>query len=385
MDNKDYLEHTYKTNYDSAVKFVQYNNLPEAKKAFKRSLEAAIRLIEISYGSDRARYKTNAETVAQLLEKINAKLEAVGSPRPARSDDSPVKEQPKPKAPEPKIEKLTPEQAMAKLNALEGLHVVKSQVKNLVYQIKVFNERKLRKMSVPDMSYHMVFMGNPGTGKTTVARIMSQIYCALGILSKGQLVEVKRNDLVAGYVGQTAIKTQAVIDKAMGGVLFLDEAYTLNKGGNDFGQEAIDTILKAMEDNRGDFVVIVAGYDELMHKFIDSNPGLKSRFKNYINFTDYTGEEMYNIFTGLCRKNQFTLTSAAGEMLKNHFAVIYEKRDDNFGNARDVRNLFEETVARQANRLAPMFSGQRISDEAIATLIPEDLPFYGVNDNSNKN
>ena len=228
---------------------------------------------------------------------------------------------------------------------------VKGQVCDWVDQIKVFQMRKERGMSVPDRSYHIVFTGNPGTGKTTVARLMAQIYCALGVLSEGHLVEVDRGDLVAGYVGQTAVKTRDVLKKAYGGVLFIDEAYSLANGGaNDFGQEAIDTILKEMEDKRDNLVVIVAGYDDLMEKFISSNPGLRSRFKNFIQFTDYTGEELFNIFTGLCNKNQYTVTAEARSALKSYFDNLYKNRDKNFGNGRDVRNTFESIVTRQSKR-----------------------------------
>ena len=216
-------------------------------------------------------------------------------------------------------------------------------------------------------------MGNPGTGKTTVARLMAQIYCALGILSEGQLVEVDRAGLVAGYVGQTAVKTKEVLKQAYGGVLFIDEAYSLANGGtNDFGPEAIDTILKEMEDKRDNLVVIVAGYDAPMEKFISSNPGLRSRFKNFIQFSDYTGDELYNIFAGLCAKHQYTLDEEARLSLRGYFNDLYQKRDKNFGNGRDVRNLFETIVTRQSGRVAHLSSP---SDQEITTIKAEDLPF----------
>jgi SpoVK/Ycf46/Vps4 family AAA+-type ATPase len=188
---------------------------------------------------------------------------------------------------------------MAQLDALVGLENVKKDVKNLVNLMKVRKLRQENDLPVPPMSLHMVFMGNPGTGKTTVARLISSLYASIGVLSKGQLIEVDRSGLVAGYVGQTALKTQEVIKSALGGVLFIDEAYSLSSGGeNDFGREAIETILKAMEDHRDDLVVIVAGYDEPMQKFLSSNPGLESRFNKYFYFQDYTGEQLMAIFKG---------------------------------------------------------------------------------------
>lgn len=225
---------------------------------------------------------------------------------------------------------------------------------------------------MPDISYHMVFTGNPGTGKTTVARLLVQIYRALGIVKKGQYVEVKRGDLVAGYVGQTALKTQEVINRAQGGVLFIDEAYMLASGSsNDYGQEAIDTLLKEMEDRRDQFVVVVAGYDNLMQNFIESNPGLKSRFKHYLRFTDYTGEQLMEIFLSLCKKNQYNLSQGAQRMLVEYFDELYEHRDKNFGNGRDVRNLFETIVTKQSVRVAGLSNPD---NHTITEIREEDLP-----------
>ena len=230
----------------------------------------------------------------------------------------------------------------------------------------VFLERpldfvRLRQHGLPtaDMSLHMVFSGNPGTGKTTIARLMARVYHSLGILSKGQLVEVDRSGLVAGYVGQTAIKTRKVIDSALGGVLFIDEAYALNGGGaNDFGQEAIDTLLKAMEDHRDDLVVIVAGYDGLMDEFIHSNPGLESRFNRFLHFADYTAEELLAIFRMQCEKGCYILEPEAEAPLRS---LLERRMADaaSFGNARGVRNLFEQILVRQAGRLAGQASVNR--------------------------
>lgn len=279
-------------------------------------------------------------------------------------------------------EDITVEEALGRLNALVGLNGVKEKVQSWVAQVRVFQRRQALGMPVPDgFSYHLVFSGNPGTGKTTVARFMAQIYKGLGILQGGQLVETQRNDLVAGYVGQTAQKTQEVVNKALGGVLFVDEAYTLNGNGsgNDFGQEAIDTLLKAMEDHRNELVVIVAGYTDLMAKFIDSNPGLKSRFNTVIEFEDYTGDEMQKIFDGLCKKNRYRLTPGAKNMVSDYFNELYAKRDKNFGNGRSVRNVFQQVVLNQSLRLDRTMKenpSADIGEEELTTLNEEDV--FGV-------
>ncbi|MBD5162534.1 MAG: AAA family ATPase [Oscillibacter sp.] len=283
------------------------------------------------------------------------------SERPSRSPDG-----------DPEPPRPTLEEALAELDELIGLDVVKKDVDSLVNLVKVRKLRQERGMKTPEMSFHLVFSGNPGTGKTTVARIVGKIYSALGILSRGHLVEVDRSGLVAGYVGQTAIKTREVIDRALGGVLFIDEAYTLSpeKADKDFGQEAIDTILKAMEDHRDDFVVIVAGYATLMPRFIDSNPGLKSRFNKYLYFEDYNGDQLYEIFQGRVKRNDYRLDAHAEAAVKDHLQELYEDRDDNFGNARDVRNLFEKIVAAQADRVAGL---ENPTDEDIRAITVEDL------------
>ncbi len=274
--------------------------------------------------------------------------------KPEDEQSSPAAKPEQAEEPEPPKEKL--EDLLAELDELCGLEKVKEDVKSLINLVKVRKLREEAGLPVPPMSLHLVFMGNPGTGKTTVARLLARIYHAIGVLSKGQLVEVDRSGLVAGFVGQTALKTQEVIEKAKGGVLFIDEAYALSNqdSPNDFGREAIEVLLKGMEDHRKDLIVIVAGYTDLMGDFIHSNPGLESRFNKYFYFQDYEGPQLMEIFRSMCKKNGYTVDAETDKAAAEAFQVMYDRRDENFGNARDVRNVFETAVARQANRVAAM-------------------------------
>lgn len=264
------------------------------------------------------------------------------------------------------------ETLLQQLQSLIGLNEVKQEVSTLVNLLKLQSMRKQHGLPEIPMSRHLVFVGNPGTGKTTVARLLSEIYHQLGILSKGQLIEVDRSGLVAGYVGQTALKTQEVIQSALGGILFIDEAYPLAKSdsSNDFGQEAIDTILKAMEDHRDDFVVIVAGYPDLMKTFINSNPGLKSRFNKYIYFQDYNPKELLDIFKLQCKDAGLILEDGASEIAFGYLQKTYEHRDSNFANGRSVRNYFERVLSNQANRLAMQTA---VSETNLVTLSKGDV------------
>lgn len=276
----------------------------------------------------------------------------------------------------------TTEELLAELDELCGLEQVKKDVHSLINLVKVRKLREENDLPVPPLSLHMVFMGNPGTGKTTVARLLAKIYRSIGVLSKGQLVEVDRSGLVAGFVGQTALKTGEVVQSALGGVLFIDEAYALapkDAAGNDFGREAIEVLLKGMEDNRKDMIVIVAGYTDLMDQFLHSNPGLESRFNKRMFFEDYNGEQLMEIFRSNCRRSSYTLSAKAEEYAAEGFLRMFEQRDENFGNARDVRNIFERAVTRQADRVAVMEAPTK--DDLMAILVqdldPEAEPEAG--------
>lgn len=262
------------------------------------------------------------------------------------------------------------EDLKAELQEYIGLEKIKDEVQDLINLVMVYQMRREHELPVADLSLHMVFSGNPGTGKTMIARLMARIYKTLGILSGGQLVEVDRSGLVAGYVGQTAVKTMEVLEKAKGGVLFIDEAYTLSRGGqNDFGQEAIDTVLKYMEDHRDEIVVIVAGYTELMREFVHSNPGLESRFNRFMEFDDYNADELLAIFEQRCKKNGYYLQEDATIAVKEYLQKIAQK-PGNFGNGRGVRNLFEKILVEQANRLA---TAETITKEILMEVLAEDV------------
>lgn len=332
--------------------------LAEARKALKEAQDLMARTDELTQDLQNSNLK-GMEELAGLIGE-DGEIRPAGAPASQKEGDKPgaAPVQTAAGGPEVKPEEQKPAEPekdpMEELEALVGLETIKQDVKELMAFVKI---QKLRKdsglRSVP-VSLHLVFTGNPGTGKTTVARIIGRLYKQIGVLSKGQLIEVDRSGLVAGYVGQTALKTQDQIKKAMGGVLFIDEAYALAQKDDAFGQEAIDTVLKAMEDHRDDLVVIVAGYTKPMEKFINSNPGLKSRFNKYFEFPDYTIDELEQIFYLNCKKYDYIVEEDAKKQIRARIVSRKMQRQENFANAREVRNMFEDIITNQARRVAEM-------------------------------
>lgn len=329
--------------------------------------DSALRVAHAVCAIDTTPTREELLAVDTLRSMMLRRLNAAGIERPADSGPTPPGEG------EPGEEAKPPdtiESLLAELEKLIGLEAVKTEVRLLTNLVRVENMRRERNLKVVDQSRHLVFVGNPGTGKTTVARLLSRIYRVLKVVSKGQLVETERSGLVAGYVGQTAPKVNTKVDEALGGILFIDEAYALTtESEQDFGAEAVATLLKRMEDHRDDLVVIVAGYPEPMRKFLDSNPGLRSRFNKTIDFPDYTNDELLKIFESIGKDSHYELDQQCRATIKDYFAA--QERGHTFGNGRLARNVFEECVTRQASRLVTL---AHPTDEQLVTLTAADVP-----------
>ena len=333
--------------------------------------ELALRLAHASAALDLLPSPDEIAAIDDLRTMLLAAMDAAGVTRPGRPAASTPQPSSSPAAEsEPEMPPERPvEDVLAELDALVGLDHVKTEVRRLTSLIRVQQLRAEHDLPVIEASRHLVFVGNPGTGKTTVARLLSELYRSLGVVTKGHLVETDRADLVAGYVGQTAAKTQAVLESAMGGTLLIDEAYSLARGGeNDFGREAIDTLVKFMEDHRDDLAVVVAGYPTEMRELIDTNPGLDSRFARTLDFPDYTTDELVAIFELIAGSREYHLSASAADRLRD--VIEAEPRGRGFGNARFTRNVFEQAISIHAVRLAAIATPSR---KQLMTLEPDDI------------
>jgi hypothetical protein len=335
--------------------------------------ELAMKLAHASAAIDLVPSPDEIAAIDEFRTMLLSAMDAGGVARPGRpatTARADAATEPAPAVPEPELPPARSiEELLAELDALIGLDHVKTEVRRLTSLLRIQALRAEHDLPTIETSKHLVFTGNPGTGKTTVARLLSQIYRALGVVDRGHLVETDRSDLVAGYVGQTATRTKAVLESALGGTVLIDEAYALARGGeSDFGREAIDTLVKFMEDHRDDLAVVVAGYPDEMRQLIETNPGLESRFARTLEFPDYTTDELVRIFDLMSSKQEYHLDADARARL---IAVIEaEPRGHGFGNARFVRNVFEQAVSMQALRLADVTAPSR---EQLTTLAAADI------------
>jgi AAA+ superfamily predicted ATPase len=343
---------------DGEIKPVEAASL----KSIQDELRAHLRPIPIDEPDQHA---SAGQAKAQAVEKVFTTAEQL-PPRTRSVDSTPAT---------PSPESLA--EALAELESLVGLATIKEEIRTLTNFLKVQAQRTKAGLPAATLSLHMIFGGNPGTGKTSVARIVGRIFGAMGVLKRGHLVETDRSGLVAPYAGQTSPKTHQLIDEALDGVLFIDEAYSLihPEGDDPYGQEAVQVLLKRMEDDRQRLVVILAGYPTEMQSLIDSNPGLTSRFNRQLQFTDYTPLELAHIFSQMCDKNRYRLAAATRAKTILGLTWLYQHRDERFGNGRAVRNLFEQTIRRQANRIADM---KDLSLEELTALEPADIEFSDV-------
>jgi SpoVK/Ycf46/Vps4 family AAA+-type ATPase len=354
----------YKDFFEQAQEAYSEGNIPRAKELF---LKAASLTNEITLKNTNPEIKKNYYNITiSILDfvKKNCSLDNdVKIPNPSEQQ----------KQVEGTIKVQTLEQSLESLNALIGLENVKRTVNEWIETYKISKLRSEFGLKNPVMSLHMVFLGNPGTGKTTVARLIGQIYKSLGILSTGNLVEVTRTDLVGTYIGATAQKTREILKKSHGGVLFIDEAYSLVNGSeNDFGNESITTLLKDMDDNRNLYAVIVAGYENKMNKFINSNPGLMSRLNTKVFFEDYDSRSLMQIFNKFCEENDYIVDPSAIYKLEEHFREIFNSRDEKFGNGREARNIFEQVIKNLSSRVSKIYAATK---EDVSTIIDEDIYF----------
>jgi len=343
----------------------------DGERRANRYYDVALKLAHATAAIDLVPSPDEIGAIDRFRSTLLQAMDATAIPRPgqpaatAAAGSPPTAKQPVPELPpERPLEEL-----LAELDELIGLDHVKEEIRRLTSLLRIQRIRLERDLPTVETSHHLVFTGNPGTGKTTVARLLSQIFRTLDIVTRGHLVETDRSQLVAGYVGQTAARTRAVLESALGGTLLIDEAYALARGGeNDFGLEAIDTLVKFMEDHREDLAVVAAGYPDEMRKLIEANPGLESRFTRTIDFPDYTNDELVAIFDSMSSKKRYDLDADARRALTE--LVAAEPRTRGFGNARFVRNVFEQAVSLQALRLAAV---EQPTDEQLTTLDAADI------------